>query len=411
MASPGTTLTSSVASDSSPKPSTVSHRLLRRYLSHLQVGTLTVTLPSGASMRHEGAGAGPEAVLVIRRWRALWRMMLAGDLGLARAYMDDDCCSNDIRALLNLGAQNGAALAKATSGSLLSRCLERMRHSRRVNTRRGSRRNIAAHYDLGNEFYALWLDSGMNYSSALFTRDDETLEDAQDAKLRRVVELLDLKPDQSILEIGCGWGPLVERLIERHDCHVTGLTLSAEQLGFAEARLRHRATAKNCDLRLQDYRDVEGCYDRIVSIEMLEAVGARYWPTYFDKLRQSLTDNGVAVLQAITIAESRFEDYQRRSDFIQRYIFPGGMLPTMEIIRREAARAGLRLVGHESFGGSYARTLAEWRRRFLHIWLDIEALGFDIRFKRMWEYYLSYCEVGFQVGAINVSLLKLVPSR
>jgi cyclopropane-fatty-acyl-phospholipid synthase len=192
---------------------------------------------------------------------------------------------------------------------------------------------------------------------------------------------------------------------------VTGLTLSAKQVDSAEARLGPRATAKNWDLRLLDYRDVEGCYDRIVSIEMLEAVGERYWPTYFEKLRQSLTDTGVAVLQTITIAESRFAGYRCRPDFNKRYIFPDGMLPTMGIIRREAARAGLRVVAHESFGRSYAKTLAEWRRRFLSMWPDVEALGFDIRFKRMWEYYLSYCEVGFQVGAINVSLVKLVPSR
>jgi len=187
--------------------------------------------------------------------------------------------------------------------------------------------------------------------------------------------------------------------------------LSAEQLAFAQARLRRRGLADSAELRLQDYRDVDGRFDRIVSIEMLEAVGERYWPTYFDKVRQALTDTGVAVLQAITIAESRFASYRRQPDFIQRYIFPGGMLPTMEIIRREAARAGLRLIAQESFGASYAKTLAEWRRRFLDKWREIEALGFDLRFKRMWEYYLSYCEVGFAAGVVDVNLLKFVPSR
>jgi cyclopropane-fatty-acyl-phospholipid synthase len=251
----------------------------------------------------------------------------------------------------------------------------------------------------------------MNYSSALFTQDGQTLEQGQDAKLSRIVELLDVAPGQRILEIGCGWGPLAEQLVMRADREVNGLTLSAEQLDFAQARLARQATANNWDLRLQDYRDIDGQYDRIVSIEMLEAVGERYWPLYFAKLRQSLTDTGVAVLQAITIAESRFATYRRRPDFIQQYIFPGGMLPTLDIIRRQAARAGFRLIAHESFGGSYAKTLAEWRRRFLQAWPCIEALGFDARFKRMWEYYLSYCEVGFQVGAIDVSLFKLVPSR
>jgi cyclopropane-fatty-acyl-phospholipid synthase len=409
MASPGTTLSGSPAGQSLPGLSTVLHLLMRRYLRHLRFGTLTVTLPSGASIQHQGERAGPAAVLFVRRWRALWRMISTGSLGLARAYMDDDCRSPDIGALLDFGVQNQAAAAKATFRLLPSRCRERFRHWRRANTRQGSRRNISAHYDLGNSFYALWLDSGMNYSSALYTDRGQTLEQAQDAKLNRIVELLDIRSGQHVLEIGCGWGPLAERLVER--CRVTGLTLSRQQLEFAQARLRRRAMAANWELRLQDYRDIDGRYDRVVSIEMLEAVGARYWPTYFAKVRQSLTDTGIAVLQAITIAESRFANYRRRPDFIQRYIFPGGMLPTLEIIGREAARAGLRVVAHESFGSSYAKTLAEWRRRFLQAWPDIEALGFDTRFKRMWEYYLSYCEVGFRAGAINVSLLKLVPNQ
>jgi cyclopropane-fatty-acyl-phospholipid synthase len=276
---------------------------------------------------------------------------------------------------------------------------------------RGSSRNIAAHYDLGNDFYALWLDHGMNYSSALFTRQDQTLEQAQDAKLRRVIVLLDPQPGHSVLEIGCGWGALAERLVTQHGCRVTALTLSAAQFDFARDRLRRGATTADWDLHLRDYRDIESRYDRIVSIEMLEAVGERYWPMYFEKLQQSLSDTGVAVLQVITISPSRFERYRRRPDFIQRYIFPGGMLPTEEIIRREAAQAGLRIVAQEAFGRSYAQTLAEWRRRFLDAWPEIEALGFDARFKRMWHYYLSYCETGFRTGAIDVSQFKLVHVR
>jgi cyclopropane-fatty-acyl-phospholipid synthase len=408
MASPGNTLTASTARSFRPGFSVVVIYLLRRYVAAAQVGTLTVTLPSGVTLKHQGACAGPEAVLFIRRWRALWRMMLGGSIGLARAYMDDDCHSPDIRALLEFGVQNEKSLAKAAPVTRRPRIFERLRQLRRVNTRHGSRRNIAAHYDLGNAFYALWLDRGMNYSSALFTCATRTLEEAQEAKLSRIVDLLDVEPGQSILEIGCGWGPLAERLV-RQGCLITGLTLSAEQLDLARVRLRRQAAPRNWDIRLQDYRDVEGRYDRIVSVEMVEAVGERYWPVYFEKLSQSLTDTGVAVLQAITIRESRFANYRRRPDFIQRYIFPGGMLPTQEIIQREAARAGLRLTVQESFGTSYAKTLAEWRRRFLCAWPEIETLGFDVRFKRMWEYYLSYCEVGFKCGAIDVSLFKLVP--
>jgi cyclopropane-fatty-acyl-phospholipid synthase len=411
MTFPGTTLNGTKAAHFRPGLSTVIVWLLRRYLKAAQVGTLTVQLPSRVTLHHKGSRPGPEAALIMRRWRALWRMMFGGSLGLARAYIDNDCRSPDIRALLDFGMQNEEFLIKSAPGSRRTRVLERLRLLRRANTRRGSRRNIAAHYDLGNDFYALWLDRGMNYSSALFRHETQTLEEAQDSKLQRIVDLLEVEPGQRVLEIGCGWGPLAERLITRHGASVTGLTLSAEQLAFAQARLRGRAPAADCDLRLQDYRDVDGRYDRAVSIEMIEAVGECYWPIYFDKLRRSLSDTGFAVLQAITIAESRFANYRRRPDFIQRYIFPGGMLPTLDIIRREATRAGLRLIESQSFGASYAKTLAEWRRRFLRAWPEIETLGFDDRFRRMWEYYLSYCEVGFAAGAIDVSLLKFAPIR
>jgi len=385
------------------------HRLLRPYLKELKIGTFTLTLPSGATIRHQGTRPGPEAVLIVRRWRALSWMLFEASLGLARAYIEGDCHSPNLKALIDFGAQNEATPAKAEWRLVASHMRERIRHARRANTRQGSRRNIAAHYDLGNDFYALWLDAGINYSSARYAQAAQTLEQAQEAKLDRVAELLEAAPGQRVLEIGFGWGPLAERLIERHGCRVTGLTLSAAQREFARARLARRGLARNADLRLQDYRDVEDGFDRIVSIEMLEAVGERYWPTYFAKLRQALTETGIAVLQVITIAETRFARYRRQPDFIQRYIFPGGMLPTVEIIRREAARAGLRLVAHESFGASYAKTLAEWRRRFLQRWPQIEALGFDLRFKRMWEFYLAYCEVGFEVGTVDVNLLKLAP--
>jgi len=409
MTSSGTLLSGPAAPSAARGLGGALHRLLRPYLRELQVGTLTVTLPSGATIRHQGVREGPEAVLMVRRWRALWWMMFEGAIGLARAYIEDDCRSPDLKALLDFGMQNEGTAVETAWRLVPSHLRERIHHARRANTRRGSRRNIAAHYDLGNDFYRLWLDAGMNYSCARYGPAAQTLEQAQEAKLDRVAELLEVQPEQRVLEIGCGWGPLAERLIERHGCRLTGLTLSTEQLEFARARLSHRGMTENAELRLQDYRDIEGGFDRVVSIEMLEAVGEHYWPTYFAKLRQALTETGIAVLQAITIAEARFADYRRQPDFIQRYIFPGGMLPTMTIIRREAARAGLRLVACESFGASYVRTLAEWRRRFLGRWTEIQALGFDLRFKRMWEYYLSYCEAGFAAGAVDVNLLKLTP--
>jgi len=377
---------------------------LRSRLQQLRAGAVTVTLPDGSTMHHRGERAGPEASLVVHRWRTLWNMLSEGDLGLASAFINGDCSCPDLKALIELGAHNEAALARKMPGSWLMHALNRVRHFRRSNTRRGSRRNIAAHYDLGNAFYAQWLDPGMQYSSALYSRPGQSLEEAQQAKLRRVAELLQAESGQRVLEIGCGWGALAEHLVKQYGCAVTGLTLSTEQLAYARSRLRGSDT---CELRQQDYRDVDGGFDRIVSIEMLEAVGERYWPTYFSTLRQSLVDGGVAVLQVITIAEQRFATYRDRPDFIQRYIFPGGMLPTAAIVRHEAERAGLRLVEQQDFGPSYARTLADWRRRFLRGWPQIEALGFDLRFKRMWEYYLTYCEVGFERAAIDVSLFKL----
>jgi cyclopropane fatty-acyl-phospholipid synthase-like methyltransferase len=236
---------------------------------------------------------------------------------------------------------------------------------------------------------------------------NETLEAAQRNKLDRVIDLMAMAGGERVLEIGCGWGSLARRMTERFDCAVTALTLSTEQLAFAQKRQRERPGREACEFRLQDYRDVSGTFDRIVSIEMLEAVGEAYWPTFFATLRERLHPGGIAVLQAITIDDTRFADYRRRPDFIQKYIFPGGMLPTPKIIQREIARAGLQLVSNEVFGASYAHTLEQWHRRFQAAWPAIERLGFDERFKRMWEYYLAYCRAGFEARVVNVGLFQV----
>ena len=405
MSSTETSLGMSALATPRPKLSKLLHRAIRARLSALPSGSIDLTLPDGHTIHHKGSCPGPSAQLTVGRWWVFCRMLLEGELGLAGAYIDGDVSSPDMTALIAFGARNSNTLAQSMPGSRWSQWIARSRHWRHANTRRGSRRNIAAHYDLGNAFYRQWLDRGMTYSSALYTNGDETLEAAQDAKLRRIAELLDVQQGQHVLEIGCGWGSLAEHLIRRHRCTVTGLTLSSEQQAYAQARLDPRTA----DIRLQDYRDLHGRYERIASVEMLEAVGERYWPIYFNTLRRSLTDTGTAVLQVITIDESRFESYRHQPDFIQRFIFPGGMLPTVEIIRREAEQAGLRLTHHEGFGRSYARTVAEWRHRFLRAWPEIERLGFDARFKRMWEYYLAYCEAGFDAGLIDVGLFKLSP--
>jgi cyclopropane-fatty-acyl-phospholipid synthase len=284
--------------------------------------------------------------------------------------------------------------------------LNRLSHRLRRNSRRGSRRNISAHYDLGNSFFAPWLDAGMNYSSALWANCN-TLEHAQEVKLDRIANLLEFTGGERVLEIGCGWGALAEKMIRHYRASVLGITLSIEQLAYARTRLAGEAAEGRADLRLLDYRDVSGGFDRIVSVEMIEAVGERYWPNYFGKLRNCLVSGGVVVLQAITIDEQRFATYRKTPDFIQRYIFPGGVLPTRSIIEQEASRAGLKLVHHESFGDSYVKTLREWRTRFLQAWPRIEPLGFNERFRRMWEFYLAYCEVGFNLGTIDVGFFKL----
>jgi cyclopropane-fatty-acyl-phospholipid synthase len=381
-------------------------RLVDRALPALPAGRLHLVLPNGEVIARRGDDPGPEATLSLHRWRGLWRMLLGGDHGFSDGYLDGDWSTPELSQLLELLMRNEAALAPQAKDGWFSLARQRVSHWWRANTRRGSRRNIAAHYDLGNDFFLSWLDSGMNYSSALYAEGD-TLEAAQVRKLDRAASLLDLSGGERVLEIGCGWGALAERLIRRHGAKVFGVTLSTEQLTYARARIAGGVRRGLADLRLLDYRDIEGRYDRIASIEMVEAVGQRYWAAYFAKLRASLCNGGIAVLQAITIDESRFAEYRRRPDFIQRHIFPGGLLPTASIIECEAERAGLKLVHREAFGDSYAKTLCEWRRRFLHAWPDIEPLGFNVRFRRMWEYYLAYCEVGFRCRILQVSFFKL----
>ena len=376
-------------------------RHLQRLLSQVSYGDITVVLPNGNVLHRQAPSPGPSAKLVIRRWRAVWRLLAGGENGFVDAFIAGDWWTPNLVTFLAFGACNDTGMQHAISGSLAQRLLVRLRHWRNRNTRQGSRRNIAAHYDLGNAFYALWLDRSMQYSSALFMTNDQTLETAQDNKLAHVLDLLDIRGGECVLEIGCGWGALMERLMPR--CQVTGVTLSAEQLRFTRERI---AGAPGAEARLQDYRDITDKFDRVVSIEMIEAVGEKYWPAYFETLRNALAPGGTVLLQAITIDETRFEKYRQQPDFIQRYIFPGGVLPTVDIIRRQAARAGLELTLHEPFGESYALTLADWRERFLAAWPEIERLGFDDSFKRMWEYYLCYCEAGFQNGAINVGYFK-----
>ncbi|MBO9648859.1 MAG: class I SAM-dependent methyltransferase [Variovorax sp.] len=381
--------------------------LVARLMKRLHVGAMTVELPDGSRIEGRGMLAGPHVTVVLHRWRPLLRLVLQGDIGFARSYRDADWSTPDLTALLLLALRNESHWMAAIRGSKAMRGIDRLRHLMRRNTRRGSRENISFHYDLGNEFYAQWLDPELIYSSALWRSGAESLEEAQANKLARIVELLDLPADASVLEIGCGWGALAIALARDRRAHVTGLTLSTEQLAHARLRATKDGVKSLLDLRLRDYRDVRGTYDRIVSIEMLEAVGERFWPGYFDTLRQRLKPGGLAVLQVITIDDTQFQHYRESADFIQRLIFPGGMLPSWGALQAQAWRAGLAIERVQSFGESYATTLVHWRQRFMRAWPAIEAMGFDARFRRLWEYYLCYCEAGFRAGRVDVGLFTL----
>lgn len=392
--------------DAALRPRRPGALLLSRVLRRLQCGTLTVVLPDGQNVTHRTGVSGPEAVLLLHRWRGLARLLTSGGIGFAEAYMAGDWSSPDVTALLELAARNQPERPPLEAIAWPVRRLHRLQHRARANTPEGSRRNIEQHYDLSNDFYARWLDASMSYSSALFRDAGQSLEDAQIAKQDRVLALLDVRPGQTVLEIGCGWGGLAERLAAA-GCHVSAVTLSPAQHRHAGLRLQRAGLADRVDLRVQDYRSIDGVYDRIVSIEMLEAVGEAWWPAWFDGLRTRLCAGGVAVFQSITIDDARFARYRRNADFIQRYIFPGGMLPCPAVLRSQAARAGLAVHSTDMFGASYARTLRLWQERFQAAWPDIAASGFSPRFKRMWEYYLAYCEAGFRAARVDVGLWRL----
>ncbi|HEX3864848.1 MAG TPA: cyclopropane-fatty-acyl-phospholipid synthase family protein [Stellaceae bacterium] len=377
--------------------------ILKRLLAGLPAGRLTVVTPAGEYIHYQAAAQGPEAVLVFHTWRALGHIILGGDVGFAEAYIAGEWSSPDLTALLAMAASNCDYFERAILGCVPLRIFNRLRHLLNANSKSGSRRNIGFHYDLGNDFYRLWLDRSMTYSSALYEAPGQSLEDAQQAKQRYILDLLALDGGERVLEIGCGWGSLAAQLT-RLEARVTALTLSQQQLTHAQAVIGMHGRTGQAELRLQDYRDVDGRFDRIVSIEMLEAVGEQYWPVYFKTLRERLRPGGKAVLQVITIREERFAQYRKGVDFIQRYVFPGGLLPTMEIIRQQTECAGLRLASVKLFGESYALTLAEWRRRLLAAWPEIEQLGFQAPFRRLWEYYLSYCEAGFRAKDLDVGL-------
>lgn len=375
-------------------------------LQHGGIGRLNLELPSGAGAIIGDPTAPTEAQMALRSYAALWKIVRRGALGFAESYIDGDIDTKDLKALFELYLANEPAITRAMPRLNETRYLDRRFHLSRRNTRNGSRRNIADHYDLGNAFYRLWLDASMLYSSGIYGEGAATLEDAQATKLHRILDSLELRGDETLLEIGCGWGALACAAAEQ-GAQVKAITISAEQLAGARERVAAAGLSHRVELRFEDYRDTAGCFDRLVSIEMIEAVGEENWPLFFGAVGERLRPGGLAVIQAITIRDDAFAEYRRNPDFIQRYIFPGGMLPTVELIHRRAKDAGLEFETIERFGASYAATLAEWRHRFEATWPEIAKLGFDERFRRMWRYYLTYCEIGFEQGLIDVGLYRL----
>ncbi|MEZ5676205.1 cyclopropane-fatty-acyl-phospholipid synthase [Thalassovita litoralis] len=370
-------------------------------------GRLDFVLPDGRVFRAEGPDPGPVAVLTIFHPDTFTRLIREGDLGFCDAYLDGWWSSPDLQAFLDFLHSDNQDLYDGFPGMFLVRAYERLRHWMNSNSKRQAKKNISYHYDLGNDFYALWLDDTMTYSSALFDGGQDSLEAAQTRKYQSLVDQMGVQPGDHVLEIGCGWGGFAEYAAKERGLRVTGLTISKEQLSYARERIEKAGLSELVDLKLQDYRDETGQYDGIASIEMFEAVGEKYWPVYFNKVRDCLKPGKQATLQIITIQEKRFEIYRKGVDFIQKYIFPGGMLPSRSALLAEIEQAGLQFETSLEFGDSYSQTLRRWYDRFNDRWDEVEALGFDDRFRRMWNFYLTSCAGAFHGGNCDVTQITV----
>ncbi len=378
-------------------------RRVLQLLEKIEHGTLTVQFPD-RSLKVYGNGALPHAALSLSNWNVFMASMKSGDIGFAESYIAGDWRTPSLSELLRVMIQNRRVVEDLIYGSWWGRMFYRVRHLLNRNHKANSRKNIHAHYDLGNAFYELWLDGTMNYSSALFQGDFSlSMQEAQHAKVRRALQTTDVTQGSRVLEIGCGWGALAEMATLEMGAHVTGVTLSTEQLAFANARMKWNGKADQADLRLQDYRDIDdGPYDAVCSIEMIEAVGQEYWPTYFQAISKLLKPGGKACVQSIVIDDALFERYVKSTDFIQQYIFPGGCLPSPTEFRRQAELAGLKVIDELKFGPDYAETLRRWRHEFMAQESQVLTLGFDNKFLRTWEFYLAYCEAAFDEANTDV---------
>ncbi len=388
-----------------PTTAPTAARAMLHLLAGLRHGRLDVQLPDGTQSRFGAAdAAGPHAAIRLSNWKVCAAALKSGDIGFAEGFIAGDWTTPDLPALMKLFVANRDVVESMVYGQWWGRLLYRAKHLLNRNSRRGSRKNVHAHYDLGNPFYRLWLDPTMNYSSAWFEGDaTRSLSDAQHAKVRRALAECHLQPGQRLLEIGCGWGALAEKAAGEFAAEVTGVTLSTEQLAYAQQRVNDASLAGRVDLRLQDYRDIDDApFDAIASIEMFEAVGREYWPGFFATLHDKLKPGGRACIQSITIRDDLFERYVAGTDFVQQYIFPGGLLPSPSQFRAQAQAVGLEVVNELAFGADYAETLRRWRERFLAEESGVRRIGFDTRFMRIWEFYLGYCEAAFDGGNTDV---------
>ena len=376
-------------------------------LARFKRGRLDMSLPDGRTLRFIGKELGPAAEMIVHDKTFARAVAARGDIGFAEVFMDGKFDTPDLPTLLEYFNDNWEDLGTLALGNTIAQFITNLRHVLRSNTKKGSKRNILAHYDLGNDFYSAWLDPTMTYSSAIFSSPDQTMIEAQLAKYRAIARNLQLKPGDSVLEIGSGWGGFAEVAAKEFGARVTSITISDAQHDFATQRMKDAGFDGQVEILMKDYRDLSGQYDAVASIEMFEAVGEEYWPSYFAKIAEVLKPGGRAALQIITIDEKYFDEYRRRADFIQTYIFPGGMLPSPERLKEETERAGMRFAVDQMFGKSYARTLDEWARRFDAAWDRIKGGKFDEQFRRLWLYYLGYCSAGFRTGRISVGQFVL----
>lgn len=380
-------------------------RLFLQILNQAKHGTIHLSLPDG---RQEVFGEGlPHIRIEVREWAAIDLLFDKGDIGLAMATIENILVVDDMVALVEWACKNDQDLSQALHGTWYGTLFSKFRHLLNFNSRSGAKKNIMAHYDLGNEFYRLWLDQSMTYSSAIFEKPEQPLFEAQMAKYDRIIDTLNLKSGDHLLEIGCGWGGFYSRAVERTGCQVTAVMNSPEQARHNQKQIDAKGLSANVKLVQQDYRDIAGKFDKIASIEMIEAVGEKYWGAFFGKVSSSLKPKGAAVVQGITIREDLFSSYRKNTDFIQQYVFPGGMLLTNNAFEDNGKKNGMQLSNMFEFGLSYAETLKIWRQNFQKAHPEVLAMGFDEKFTRLWNLYLSYCEGAFRAGRINVGQFLL----